>query len=96
MGWISIDIRCNKCEHRWDDIVDRARQNDFFECPECGGNGERIMSAPMVMNAALPDGNNRFAHLKEQQKLKRAAAEAKERGDFVTEKKIKKEKEKIK
>jgi hypothetical protein len=48
MAWVSIDILCTICQHKWDDLVTREEMDNQFTCPECTGLGLRTISAPEV------------------------------------------------
>lgn len=46
MKLILFDFRCQQCSSVFDDLV----KPDVFEapCPECGGNGTRLVSKPRI------------------------------------------------
>ncbi len=56
-------------------------ERDGQACPECGKPARRLLSAPMVMNHALPDGSGRFKELREQIKLDRARKWSLDKGE---------------
>lgn len=55
----------------------------------------RTIQAPMVMQAAVPDGQRKFTTLREQQKLTKDKAKARETGDRASEKKLDREIKKL-
>jgi hypothetical protein len=72
--WLTIDIRCETCGLVSDMLIDRSEKDDSWQCPDCpeGTSMKRVfLTAPAVMNAALPDGVRRkgFRELAEAARL---------------------------
>ena len=66
-------------------------------CPDCSLVCEKTLQGMKfnVMNAALPDGNNRFQDVKTAHKLKQLKARARAQGDIKTSDAISKELKKL-
>lgn len=79
MSYMTIDLRCRSCEHRWDEMVERQAANEEGrECPKCGQeDGVRTPSAPAIMQRSYPDGTKRFDKLREENNAQMAMSEAK-------------------
>jgi len=92
----NYDFECQHCKEVLEKNVKyENRDNPKMKCVTCGGDQmKRIMSAPMLMEAAYPDGTKRFEGLRESRRLEKVIAEAKATGDRDTEKKAKAEKKK--
>lgn len=61
-SYISRDIGCPSCGHGWDALVDREEDaaGRYPPCPICSEpHTTKLISAPAVMNRALPDGVRR-------------------------------------
>lgn len=59
MSYKSIDIRCEACLYRWNDLVEREHEDDTFVCPWCGElAGKRTISAPMVLEKTYHMGRD--------------------------------------
>jgi len=87
--WESIDIRCTvpECGYFWSDLVKREDRDKEFPCQDCGGTAQRIIGAPLVLQASYHMGHKRggdYYLLKEASKLKRKEANlgTKDRGDI--------------
>lgn len=93
MALRAIDILCNTCEHKWDDLIEVGELESAQLCPSCGErDGYRTISAPNGMRAAYPDGTKRkgFAVMKEASKLNVAASQASPSARKEIEKEIRK------
>lgn len=77
MGWITIDIRCQDCDHVTDILIDRDEQGGTWGCSECGGPMSKTISAPNITKASYVDGTKRkgFAEHKEIARLQTEAAD---------------------
>jgi hypothetical protein len=99
-NFISLDLGCPSCSLSWDTLVDRAEhaEGKYPPCPRCGEpNTRRLVSAPAIMQRALPDGVRRKG-FKEGAEAFRLESESydmppEKRGDINKE--IKKLKEKV-
>jgi putative FmdB family regulatory protein len=82
--YISIDIRCESCQHQWDETVERAELDGLTrKCPECEGEAKRTMSAPALKKVSYHDGYRRgekYQMLKEMSKLKAQKANLNDSG----------------
>lgn len=63
MGWISRDFYCKQCEHEWDDLVQRAEENDQI-CPKCQGLASIGISCPHVASYSLMSKDDQAKHLR--------------------------------
>lgn len=84
MGLMSIDVLCDKCEERYDILVERDQRNDPQLCEICeGGHAHRIMSVPNVStektSESIPQAvaKGRFDGLREQHAMRKELAKAK-------------------
>lgn len=59
MAWITIDIRCEKCDLVTDLLIDREEQGGTWECPACQGEMRKTLSAPNITRASYVDGVKR-------------------------------------
>ena len=41
------EYQCRKCQHRYEKIQKFSDKTEV-QCPECGGDGKRLLSAPAV------------------------------------------------
>lgn len=76
----TAEFICHECQHRWDTIVEAEIWNEEMEvtCPECNHTqkSKRVVSAPMILNASLPDGwrrkhDDNYIKMREAVKLRR-------------------------
>lgn len=97
------NYKCSDCGV-FDSLVEYEDRETPQECPGCGAaecartwEGVTINVSTEKLSQSIPDvvAKGRFNKLREQQALKKEIASARERGDFVTEKKAKKEKGKL-
>lgn len=76
----NYDYNCTSCESLFvlNRLYSERDNNEEVECPECGKKScERVYASfPGVTRASFIDGNNRFAALKTEAKLRTARAEA--------------------
>jgi hypothetical protein len=82
----NYNYRCDECCEIETVFCSYEERDEPKQCSTCDQMMDRTWedSAPVVMRAALPDGNGRFAHLKTFNKLKQARQNAKSRGDQET------------
>lgn len=70
MGWITRDLRCEKCEYIWDDLVEIQFRDELAACPRCQEiSGMRTISKPNYTKASYVDGTRRFRDHREANKL---------------------------
>lgn len=86
MGWLSVDLVCDGCGHRWDSLIDRedARDRSDYECPSCAAAaGYRTVSAPALMQRSFPDGTKRpgFDKLRRENTLQTELSETRKDSD---------------
>jgi hypothetical protein len=86
MSYLSIDIRCDKCDLVAATLVERSEKDSSWECPDCDGTMARTLSAPNITRRSYVDGTKRkgFAEHKEIAKLEVEEAElpASKRGEI--------------
>lgn len=92
MGFKSQEFECPDCKTQINELIERNEPVPEIYCVDCQVVMPAVMSAPMIMQAAYPDGTKRFDGLRESMKLKRAAAKARREGNFGLAAEIKKEK----
>ena len=75
MSYLSIDIRCDKCDLVAATLVDRQEiiTHKEWECPDCQGTMTRTISAPNITRKSFVDGTKRkgFADMKEAVRVER-------------------------
>lgn len=88
MSYRSYDYKCSHCGDQRIELVLRTETPQAIDCGSCSASLSMHvqLSAPMVMNHALPDGTKRFAALKESRKLKKLKADLKRSGNRSQEK----------
>ena len=61
MSYLSIDIRCDKCDLVAATLVDRQEiiTHKEWECPDCAGTMTRTISAPNITRKSFVDGTKR-------------------------------------
>lgn len=48
---ILFDFQCKKCERLFEDM---AKPGEYWrQCPDCGGNAQRQLSAPRINHSAM-------------------------------------------
>jgi hypothetical protein len=84
MGWLSIEVRCDKCSEVYGVLVDREKRNESQPCERCdGGTATRVWSVPNVsvskLSASIPDKTaaGRFDVLRRGQEINKELAKAK-------------------
>lgn len=100
MSWISWDYRCGDCGHVRTDLRRRdepAETLDFAHCDngDCMGVMERTFTTVNSTKASYVDGTRRFADVREQRVLQRAARKAQRKADNETIKKAAAEMSKV-
>lgn len=76
MSWISYGFVCQACGHETIALCTRGEPiPETHPCEECGAAAPYKLSAG-IMTVALPDGNRRFASLRETRKLQKAKKKA--------------------
>lgn len=73
MSYLSIDIRCDKCDLVAATLVERLERDSSWECPDCAGTMTRTISAPNITRKSFVDGTKRkgFADMKEAVRVER-------------------------
>jgi hypothetical protein len=73
MSYLSIDIRCDKCDLVAATLVERSERDSSWECPDCAGTMTRTISAPNITRKSFVDGTKRkgFADMKEAVRVER-------------------------
>jgi hypothetical protein len=100
MALVSELMKCEECGHIAGDLIDRSKRDELHECQSCKQiTAKRTFSVPHINtsdSATIMAPTKRFDGLRKQQMLKKEKAEARERRDVVSEKKINKEIAKVK
>lgn len=82
-GLLSIDVECQDCQLVTDMIVDKDLRNESQECPDCGGQAQRVFATINVstekLSKAIPDvvAKGRFDTLKRESQFRQMEEKAK-------------------
>jgi hypothetical protein len=65
MAYVCRDFEClnPKCQHTWDDMVDRTEENDQ-KCPVCGVDARWVISPCNLATYSLMSRDDQAKHLR--------------------------------